>query len=176
MAADRVRVYSVAELERLATDYLTGQFGADVLIPVDVDLLVEKAENTTLDVWPKLQANHQVLGMVLRDVDSGELFIFIDEDLADNDTPNGRARYRMTVAEELAHVRLRPMSASTAASSTRSRAPTISEGSTATPSERRSSETRRSSRQCFSCRPDRSWSMRGRSMARSSANPRSASS
>src|SRR5262249_27208978 len=75
-------------------------------IPVDVDLLVEKAESITLDVWPKLQANHQILGMVLRDVDSGELFIFIDEDLADNDTPNGLARYRMTVAEELAHVRL----------------------------------------------------------------------
>jgi len=74
MAADQVRVYSVAELERLATDYLTGQFGADVLIPVDEDLLVEKAESITLDVWPKLQANHQILGMVLRDVDSGELF------------------------------------------------------------------------------------------------------
>jgi len=48
--------------------------------------------------------------MVLRDVGSGELFIYIDEDLADNDTPNGLARYRMTVAEELAHIRLhRPL-------------------------------------------------------------------
>jgi hypothetical protein len=104
MAADRVRVYTVAELERLATDYLTRRFGADVLIPVDVDLLVEKAEGITLDVWPKLEANHKILGMILRDVASGELFIFIDEDLADNDTPSGLARYRTTVAEELAHV------------------------------------------------------------------------
>jgi hypothetical protein len=103
---DRVKIYTAAELERLATDYLARQFGADVLIPVDVDLLVEKAEGITLDVWPKLQANHKILGLVLRDVESGELFILIDEDLADNDTPNGLSRYRMTVAEELAHVRL----------------------------------------------------------------------
>ena len=46
----RVRTYSVAELERLARDYLAQNFGTDVLIPVDVDLLVEKAENVTLDV------------------------------------------------------------------------------------------------------------------------------
>jgi hypothetical protein len=106
MPADWVRTYTFTELERLATAYLARQFGADVLIPVDVDLLVEKAEGITLDIWPKLQANHKVLGMVMRDVGSGELFIFIDEDLADNDTPNGLARYRTTVAEELAHVHL----------------------------------------------------------------------
>jgi len=106
MAADRVRTYTAAKLERLATEYLARQFGADILIPVDVDLLVEKAEGLTLDFWPKLRANHRVMGMVLRDVESGELFLFIDEDLADDDTPNGLARYRMTVAEELAHVRL----------------------------------------------------------------------
>jgi IrrE N-terminal-like domain len=105
-AENPVRIYTVAELERLATDYLAKHFGADVLIPVDVDLLIEKAEGIMLDVWPKLHANHKVLGMVLRDVGSGELFIYIDEDLADSNTPNGLARYRMTVAEELAHVRL----------------------------------------------------------------------
>ena len=95
-AENPVRIYTVAELERLATDYLAKHFGSDVLIPVDVDLLVEQAP---LDVWPKLQANHKVLGMVLRDVGSGELFIYIDEDLADSNTPNGLARYQMTVAE-----------------------------------------------------------------------------
>ena len=71
MAADRVRTYTAAKLERLATEYLARQFGADILIPVDVDLLVEKAEGLTLDVWPKLRANHRVMGMVLRDVESG---------------------------------------------------------------------------------------------------------
>ena len=77
---------------------------------MNVDLLVEKVEGITLDVWPKLQGNHKVLGMVIRDVGSGELYVFVNEDLADNDTPNGLARYRMTVAEELAHVRLhRPL-------------------------------------------------------------------
>ena len=59
MANDRVRTYTVRELERQATDYLARQFGADVLIPVDVDLLVEKTEGLILDVWPKLQANHK---------------------------------------------------------------------------------------------------------------------
>jgi hypothetical protein len=59
MATDRVRTYTVRELERLATDYLARQFGADLLIPVDVDLVVEKAEGLILDVWPKLQANHR---------------------------------------------------------------------------------------------------------------------
>ena len=108
MPVDRVKVYSVAELERLTTDYLAGQFGSDVLIPVNVDLLVEKVEGIKLDVWPKLQANHKVLCMVVRDVGMGEVFIYIDDDLADNDTPNGVARYRMTVAEELAHVRTSP--------------------------------------------------------------------
>ena len=39
---NRVRTYTVAELERLATDYLARHFGPDVLIPVDVDMLVEK--------------------------------------------------------------------------------------------------------------------------------------
>ncbi|MGC8639605.1 MAG: hypothetical protein ACP5XB_06965 [Isosphaeraceae bacterium] len=109
-AQNQVRIYTVAELERLAKDYLAQHFGTDVLIPVNVDLLVEKAENAVLDVWPKLQANHKVLGMVLRDVGSGEFFVYVDEDLADNDTPNGLARYRMTVAEELSHIRLhRPL-------------------------------------------------------------------
>lgn len=109
-AENRVRTYTVAELERLATEYLARHFGADLLIPIDIDLLVEKAEGITLDVWPKLQANHKVLGMVLRDTGSGGLFIYIDEDLTDNDTPNSLARYRMTVAEELAHIRLhRPL-------------------------------------------------------------------
>ena len=137
-----MRIYTVAEMERLATDYLAKHFGTDVLIPVDVNLLVEKAEGITLDVWPKLHANHKVLGMVLRDVGSGELFIYIDEDLADSDTPNGLARYPMTVAEE-SHI-----SASIARSSKRSKVPTISAGFTATLSGPRSNGTRRSSRRC----------------------------
>jgi hypothetical protein len=60
---------------------------------LDVDLLVEKAERITLDVRPKLQANHKVLGMVRRDLGSGKPFIYIDADFADSDSVSGLARH-----------------------------------------------------------------------------------
>jgi len=44
--------------------------------------------------------------MVARDRETGDLFIFIDEGLADDDSREGRARFRMAVAEEVAHVHL----------------------------------------------------------------------
>lgn len=48
--------------------------------------------------------------MVARDRDTGDLFVFIDEDLADDDSREGKARFRMAVAEELAHIHLhRPL-------------------------------------------------------------------
>jgi Zn-dependent peptidase ImmA (M78 family) len=75
-------------------------------LPVDVVILVEKSEGIDLDYWPGLRANHQVEGMVARDRQTGDLFIFIDEELADDDSRDGRARFRMAVAEELAHVHL----------------------------------------------------------------------
>jgi Zn-dependent peptidase ImmA (M78 family) len=110
MFPERVRTYTGRELEILSTKYLALHFGDDVLIPIDVDLLVEKAEGITLDFWPKLRANYNTLGMVARDADSGEFLVFIDADLADNESPGGQAHYRMTVAEELAHIHLhRPL-------------------------------------------------------------------
>lgn len=101
-----VRTYSVTELERMAHDYVTRHLGSAIPIPIDVDHLVEQAEGLDLDYYPKLQANHGVLGGVWRDIDSGGIYIFIDQDLADDDRPNSWARYRMTVAEELAHLQL----------------------------------------------------------------------
>jgi len=106
MPFDEVRIYTHAELIRQAEAYLIGRFGRTIPITVDVDLLVEKDELGDLDLWPKLLANHQVEGAVLRDVESGQIFIVVDADLADDETPRGRARYRMVVAEELAHVHL----------------------------------------------------------------------
>jgi Zn-dependent peptidase ImmA (M78 family) len=106
MLPEWVKTYTVRELENLSRKYLARYFGDDVLIPVDVDLLVEKAEGIVLDFWPKLRANYNTLGMVARDANSGEFLVFIDADLADNESPGAQAQYRVTVAEELAHIHL----------------------------------------------------------------------
>jgi len=102
--ADLLRTYSVAELERIAEDYHR-RSGDGFYIPVDIDLLVEKKENVDLDIWPGLQANHKLLGMVgINPEDEKKIRIYIDADLADR--AEMRNRYRMTVAEELAHILL----------------------------------------------------------------------
>ncbi len=44
--------------------------------------------------------------MVLRDPTTGELAVYIASELMDDESPGGIARYRMTVAEELAHLKL----------------------------------------------------------------------
>lgn len=105
MAADHPRVYTAAELERMASAYLVQRLGADFTIPIDVELLAERG-GLDLDIRRGLQELHEVLGGVFRDADSGQLLVYIDERLADDESPRGRARYRMTVAEELAHVHL----------------------------------------------------------------------
>jgi hypothetical protein len=102
---DQLPTYSVRQLEAKASQYLADSFGQDVPIPVDIDLLVER-EGIDLDEWPKLRTNHGIEGGVWRDADSGRLFIFIAEELMADETPRGYGRYRMTVAEELAHIHL----------------------------------------------------------------------
>ncbi len=92
--------YTVADLERRAQKFLHEQLGQDVPIPVDIDLLLEQVPEVDLDYWPGLRSNHGLEGMVARDVQKGSLYIFIDADLADTQP----TRYRMTVAEELAHL------------------------------------------------------------------------
>lgn len=94
--------YSVKDIERKASQLLTARYGHDIPVPVDVELLVEEMDGVSLDIYPALRANHKIEGMVFRDVESGKLMVLIDEDLADG-PPN---RYRMTVAEELAHLHL----------------------------------------------------------------------
>ncbi len=99
-------MYPVAELERRANALLAEHFGGDPPIPVDIDLLAERLDGVLLDYARALREDHGLDGMVLRDVDTGELLILIDEWLADHN-PN---RYRMTVAEEVAHIVLhRPL-------------------------------------------------------------------
>jgi hypothetical protein len=102
---DQLPTYTVRQLEARAGEYLARNFGPDVPIPVDIDLLVER-EGIDLDEWPKLRTNHGIEGGVWRDTDSGQLFIFIAEELMADESPAGYGRYRMTVAEELAHIHL----------------------------------------------------------------------
>jgi len=94
--------YTVKQLELKAQQFLQQQFGDIVTVPVDVELLLEKIEGVDLDFGPALRQNHGLDGMVLRDPQTAELFVIIDEWLAEHRLN----RYRMTVAEELAHILL----------------------------------------------------------------------
>lgn len=105
MPFDKLPTYSVSHLEKMAGQYLDNNFGPDIPIPVDIDLLVER-EGIDLDEWPKLRTNHGIEGGVWRDTESGRLFVFIAEELMADESPKGYGRYRMTVAEELAHIHL----------------------------------------------------------------------
>ena len=102
MIPEQLPNYAVKELEREATEFLRKALPQGVQIPIDVDFLLETREGVDLDYWPKLEANHGVVGAVLRDLDSDCFLVYVDEDLADAD--HRRNFYRMTVAEELAHV------------------------------------------------------------------------
>lgn len=98
--ADLLREYTAAELERKAKQFHDG-ISARFEIPVDVDKLLEDIDGVDLDIWPGLQANHKMLGMAGFNPDTRILSIYIDDRLADPSA--GIRRYRMTVAEELAH-------------------------------------------------------------------------
>jgi hypothetical protein len=102
---DKLPTFTVRELEARAGKYLSDHFGPAVPIPVDIDLLVER-EGIDLDEWPKLRTNHGIEGGVWRDVDTGGLVIYVAEELMSDESPRGYGRYRMTVAEELAHIHL----------------------------------------------------------------------
>lgn len=92
--------YTVKQIENRAIQLLAEQLGQELTIPVDVELILERLDGVFFDIWPGLRGNHSVEGMVCRDTQTGEICVFIDDLLADNN-PN---RYRMTVAEELGHV------------------------------------------------------------------------
>jgi hypothetical protein len=99
--ADKLREYSITELEQIAEKFHDG-IGDRFEIPIDVDLLLEDIKGVDLDIWPGLQANYGMLGMTGFNPNTGILSIYIDGQLADSSA--GIRRYRMTVAEELAHI------------------------------------------------------------------------
>jgi Zn-dependent peptidase ImmA (M78 family) len=99
--ADLLREYTIVELEQIA-DKFHGRLGEKFGIPVDIDLLLENTEGVDLDIWPGLAANHELLGMAGINPDTDILYVYIDDELADRSA--SIRRYRMTVAEELAHI------------------------------------------------------------------------
>jgi hypothetical protein len=101
-----LQTFSDDFLEGEAAQLLQKHLGPDVPIPVDVELLIERMEGVDLDCWPGLQKRYGVEGGVWVDADTQQLFVFIDEEMMDDESPGGVGRYRTTVAEELAHVHL----------------------------------------------------------------------
>jgi len=100
MAIHDAPTYTAAQLEALAREFVHANAGSPPEIPVDVEIMLERLPGVSLDIRPALQARFGVMGMVLRDVSTGDIVVYIDDKLADGPV----ARYRMTVAEELAHI------------------------------------------------------------------------
>ncbi len=49
MPPHKFQTYTVRDLERFSSVYLSERFGPDIPLPVDVELLVEKSEGIDLD-------------------------------------------------------------------------------------------------------------------------------
>jgi Zn-dependent peptidase ImmA (M78 family) len=98
--ADLLREYTVAELERIAEQY-HAKTADGFTVPVDIDFIIESTPGINLDIYPRLKANHGILGMAGVNED-GTLTIYIDDELMDQDSQQRRAR--MTLAEEFAHI------------------------------------------------------------------------
>lgn len=103
MAFDNLPKYTDIELENVAASFLGAHYGAAVRIPVDVDWLLAKL-GVGLDDFPALRDNYFVEGCVVRNTQTGKLTVYIDEKVMGNESAQGIARYRTTVAEELAHI------------------------------------------------------------------------
>ena len=106
MEADsHLRTYSAAELERLALQQLQKlkKLGHSA-IPIDIEIIVEKLCGIKIDVQRGLKEQHSTWGYVSVDQDSNEFVIVVDDQLLD--LTHLSNMYRMTIAEEFAHIRL----------------------------------------------------------------------
>lgn len=100
-AADHLKTYTAAELERFARQHLQElkklrRFS----IPVDIEAIVENL-GIEIEVKRGLKEHHNIWGMIAIDLDTTGLVILVDDKLLDLD--HLRKIYRMTVAEEFAH-------------------------------------------------------------------------
>src|SRR3972149_9457994 len=101
--ADYLRTYQISELERIAYKEVK-KLGDKFTIPVDIEKIVENFHSIEIDIHRGLKDNHQIWGMIGKDLDSGKFTILVDDTLLDFD--HLYKRYRMTVAEEFAHILL----------------------------------------------------------------------
>lgn len=101
--ADYLRTYTLAELERIAHGEIK-KLGDRLVIPVDIDEIAENYHNIDIDVQRGLKDNHHTWGMVGKAPDSDGFLILVDDILLDSE--NLSNKYRMTVAEEFAHILL----------------------------------------------------------------------
>jgi hypothetical protein len=99
MKFGNVPTYSAAGLENRAREILAAQI-PEIEVPVDIELLVERQPGVRLDYWPGLRPNHGIAGMTCRDIRDGQIYVFVDESIADGHLNF----YRSTVAEEFGHV------------------------------------------------------------------------
>lgn len=97
---DSLKTYSVNELEQRAQEVLR-QY-PQRSIPIDIEWLVESMAGVVLDIYPGLRLNHNLWGMTGIDPETATIIIYVDDELADRE--DKFRLYRMTVAEEMAHV------------------------------------------------------------------------
>lgn len=93
--------YKARDIERLAIKLLEESCKPAVVIPIDIDFIVESEPNVILDYIPSLLDRFGIAG-ILMSKPKGLFAFFIDEHIADY-RPNF---YRFTVAEEYAHFKL----------------------------------------------------------------------
>jgi hypothetical protein len=99
--ADYLRTYRIPELEKIADTELK-KLGDSLTIPVDIEEIVENFHDIDIDVQRGLKDNHHIWGIVGRDLDKDRFVILVDDTLLDSD--HLRKIYKMTVAEEFAHI------------------------------------------------------------------------
>ena len=102
-ADSHLRTYSAAELERLASQQLQelkklGHFTT----PIDIETIVEKLYGIEIEVQRGLKEQYSIWGFVGVDQDTNEFVIVVDDQLLD--LAHLSKIYRMTIAEEFAHI------------------------------------------------------------------------
>jgi hypothetical protein len=96
----RIRQFTVRDIEAQVSA-LFARHPVARAVPVPIDLLVE-LEGVRLDIMRGLEERLGIHGATMRDITTGQVWIFIDDRLADED--RALNRYRSTVSEELGHV------------------------------------------------------------------------
>lgn len=100
--ADYLKTYTVNQLEAIACEQLKKLRG--LTIPIDIETIVEDFQKIDIDVKRGLKDRHKLWGMVSTDLDTGDILIVVDDQLLDLD--HLFRIYRMTIAEEFAHLLL----------------------------------------------------------------------